>query len=215
MAPELGDGVTDWRARRSVRGALALVGVVALVGWWTHGFRAFTTDSAAIAAAGALPRMAPPLAFWQLAGEPSTLEAQRGRYVLLTFMYLHCPDVCHLVTARLQRAFGRLGDILPERMVFLSLSLDPARDDPTSLGEHWRGLGAGPGWIMGGVAKGGERELDASLARLGVWVTRLPGGQINHAASSFLIDPAGQVVAIFRPEVTADSLVTALRAVVR
>lgn len=203
------------RVRRAVLGALALVGVVTLVGGWTHGFRAFTTDSAAIAAAGPMPRPAPPLRFWQLGGETSSLEAYRGRHVLLTFMYLHCPDVCHLVTARLQRAFGQLGELVPARMVFLSLSLDPARDDPGALGEHWRGLGAGPGWVMGGVEAGGERRLDESLARLGVWVTRLPGGRINHAASSFLIDPDGQVVAVFRPEVSADSLVAALTAVVR
>ncbi len=218
MATELGRGVIDGRARRAVRGArggLALVGVVALIGWWTHGFRAFTTDGAALAAAGPLPHAAPPLSFWQLAGEHSSLAAYRGRYVLLTFMYLHCPDVCHLVTARLRQAYGRLGDIVPGRVVFLSLSIDPARDDPASLGEHWRALGAGPGWIMGGVNEGDDRRLDASLARLGVWVTRLPDGRINHAASSFLIDPAGQVVAVFRPEVTADSLVAALRAVAR
>lgn len=203
------------RARRVIRGTLALTGVVASLAWWTHGFRAFTTDSAALAAAGALPREAPSMEFVQLSGERTTLEAYRGRFVVLTFMYLHCPDVCHLVTARLHRAYGALVDMVPQRLVLLSLSLDPKRDSAAALGEHWRGMGAGPGWIVGSVPDPGDRRTSDALQRLGVWVTRLADGEINHAASSFLIDPAGKVVAVFRPEVTADSLISALRAMVR
>ncbi len=202
-------------ARRTWRGVLALAGVVVLIGWWTHGFRAFTTDSAALADAGPLPHPAPSLDFWYGAGNHSTLDEYRGRYVLLTFMYLNCPDVCHLVTARLRQAFGRLGDLIPGRMVFLSLSLDPARDDAASLDAHWRSLDAGPGWIMGGTLQDETRKRNEALARLGVWFTQLPDGRINHAASSFLIDPAGQVIAVYRPEVTADSLVASLRALIR
>jgi protein SCO1/2 len=203
-------------ARRFARCALAIVGVVVLLAWWTHGFRAFTTDSAALAAAGPLPRPAPSLSFRQPTNEHTSLSAYRGRYVLLTFMYLHCPDVCHRVTARLHQALSQLADgLVPDRLVFLSLSLDPARDSAVSLNEHWRLLEAGPGWIVGGLEEEDGRIQDESLARLGVWVTRLPDGEINHAASSFLIDPDGDVVAVFRPEVSADSLVGALRDLVR
>lgn len=205
------------RARRGVAGVVALAVVAAVVGWWTFGFRAFTTDGAALAAAGPLPRPAPALDFWLTNGEQSSLEASRGKYVLLTFMYLHCPDVCHIVTARLHQAHGLLGDMVPERMVFLSLSLDPERDDAASLDEHWRMLDAGPGWVAGGLNTAPEQTAarDAALAKLGVWVTHLPGGRINHAASSFLIDPSGQVIAVYRPEVSGDSLVKALRALVQ
>jgi protein SCO1/2 len=192
------------------------VAVFAVVGWWTHGFRAFTTDSAALVAAGPLPRPAPPLAFTATTGGRDSLAAYQGRYVLLTFMYLHCPDVCHLVTARLHGAIATLqGNLVPGRLVFLSVSLDPARDDPAAIAGHWSAMGAGPGWVAGALATDAGRLPEPALRRLGVWLTHGPGGRINHSASSFLIDPAGNVVAVFRPEVTADSLVTALRAVVR
>lgn len=196
---------------RGAGGWLAALAMVALLGWWTHGFRAFTTDGAALAAAGPMPRSAPPLAFVSSTGEPGSLQEMRGRYVLLTFMYLHCPDVCHLVTARLQRAQQQLDGLTPERLVFLSLSLDPTRDDTGMLHEHWRLLGGRPGWTIGQLS-GTPGEVDDELAALGAWVTRLPDGRINHAASSYLVDPEGRVVAIFRPEVTADELVAALRA---
>lgn len=204
------------RARRLGRGVLALAAVVVLLTWWTHGLRAFTTDSAAIVAAGPLPRMAPPLIFRQSDGSRTTLDAYRGRYLLLTFMYLHCPDVCHLVTARLHRALAQLlGGPVPERLLFLSVSLDPARDSIEALAAHWRALNPASGWTVGMIEVDNGRLPAAALARLGVWMARLPNGNINHAASSFLIDPAGQVVAIFRPEVSADSLAGALRAMVQ
>ena len=38
-----------------------------------------------------------------------TLAQQRGRYVLVTFIYTHCPDVCPLITANLNAALRRLG----------------------------------------------------------------------------------------------------------
>lgn len=203
-------------ARRFARSALAIVGVFVFLGWWTYGFRAFTTDSAALAAAGPLPRMAPSLSFRQPTDGYGSLADYRGRYVLLTFMYLHCPDVCHRVTARLHQALSELsGDPVPDRLVFLSLSLDPVRDSAVLLNEHWSLLDAPPGWIVGGLEDEDGRTQDEELARLGAWVTRPPNGEINHAASSFLIDPDGRVVAVFRPEVSADSLVTALRGMVQ
>ena len=44
------------------------------------------------------PRTAPPIALHDVNGDPVTLAAQRGRYVLVTFIYTHCPDVCPLIT---------------------------------------------------------------------------------------------------------------------
>lgn len=199
------------RARGAVRGIAAFALVVVAGGWWTHGFKAFTTDGAALAMAGPLPRQAPSLDLELASGGASSLQHYQGRWVLLTFMYLHCPDVCHLVTAKLQQASEQIEDLTPARLIFLSLSLDPQRDDTGTLDHHWHALGAHPGWIMAGVADQNPAELDRKLAQLGVWVDRFPDGRINHAASSFLINPAGQVTTVFRAEVTADSLVKALR----
>lgn len=198
---------------RYLPAAAVLAGWITFAGWWTFGFRAFTTDSAALAAAGPLPRPASPLTFIDPAGDTTTLARYRGRYVLLTFMYLHCPGVCQLVTLRLQQARGDLADAVPDRLLFLSVSLDPARDDSAALEHHWRALGpaAGRDWVAGRLARPLDRRQLADLARLGVWVSRDPSGRIDHSASTFLLDPAGNVVEVFRPEVPASALVAAVR----
>lgn len=197
--------------RRYLPAAAVLAGWITFAGWWTFGFRAFTTDSAALAAAGPLPRPASPLTFIDPAGDTTTLARYRGRYLLLTFMYLHCPGVCQLVTLRLQQARGELADAVPDRVLFLSVSLDPERDDSAALEHHWRALGSGAGWVAGRLARPLDRRQLADLARLGVWVSRDPSGRIDHSASTFLLDPAGNVVDVFRPEVPATALVAAVR----
>lgn len=203
--------MNPYRAPRILRGFAVLTLAVALLGWWTHGFSAYTTDGAALAAAGPLPRSAPHLEFQLTSGESASLQQYQGRWVLLTFMYLHCPDVCHLVTAKLQQASSKLAELTPDPLIFLSLSLDPERDDISLLDHHWHALGARPGWVIGNLADQQVKELDRNLAQLGVWVQRFPNGRINHAAASFLINPSGEVTTIFPAEVTADSLVKALR----
>lgn len=197
--------------RRYLPAAAVLAGWITFAGWWTFGFRAFTTDSAALAAAGPLPRPASPLTFIDPAGDTTTLARYRGRYLLLTFMYLHCPGVCQLVTLRLQQARGELADAVPDRVLFLSVSLDPERDDSAALEHHWRALGSGAGWVAGRLARPLDRRQLADLARLGVWVSRDPSGRIDHSASTFLLDPAGNVVEVFPPEVPAGALVAAVR----
>jgi protein SCO1 len=197
--------------RRYLPAAAVLAGWITLAGWWTFAFRAFTTDSAALAAAGPLPRPASPLTFIDAAGDTTTLARYQGRYVLLTFMYLHCPGVCQLVTLRLQQARVDLAEVTPGRLLFLSVSLDPERDDAAALADHWRALGSAAGWVVGRLARPLDHRQLADLARLGVWVSRDPSGRIDHAASTFLLDPAGNVVEVFRPEVPATTVVAAVR----
>ena len=49
------------------------------------------------------PRTAPPIQLHDADGRTVTLAAQRGHYVLVTFLYTHCPDVCPLIAQNLER----------------------------------------------------------------------------------------------------------------
>ena len=55
------------------------------------------------------PRTAPPIRLHDAAGRTVTLASQRGRYVLVTFLYTHCPDVCPLIAQNLNAARKTLG----------------------------------------------------------------------------------------------------------
>src|SRR3954453_1532139 len=60
------------------------------------------------------PRTAPPIALHDAAGRLVTLAGQRGRYVLVTFIYVNCPDVCPLIAQNLNSALRRLGSARKE-----------------------------------------------------------------------------------------------------
>ncbi|MBA3844309.1 MAG: SCO family protein, partial [Actinobacteria bacterium] len=55
------------------------------------------------------PRAAPPIALQDARGARVTLTGQRGRYVLVTFLYVHCPDVCPLIAQNLNQTLRQLG----------------------------------------------------------------------------------------------------------
>ena len=119
-----------------------------------------------------------------------------GQWSLLFFGYTHCPDVCpttlkslQAVTAQL-RARGR-----PVRVVFVTL--DPARDTPDKLRDY---LGYfDPAFIgLGGDAA----ELSRLREALGVYAARTEahsaaGYLLSHTDRLFLLNPQGDVVALF------------------
>ncbi|HEU5361682.1 MAG TPA: SCO family protein, partial [Gaiellaceae bacterium] len=84
------------------------------------------------------PRPAPPIALHDARGTPVTLAAQRGRYVLVTFIYTHCPDVCPLITQNLNAALRNLGAQQRGRVRVLAVSVDPKGDTAAAVRAYER-----------------------------------------------------------------------------
>jgi protein SCO1 len=78
------------------------------------------------------PRTAPPIRLHDAAGRPVTLAAQRGRYVLVTFLYTHCPDVCPLIAQNLNAAVRSFRGKADDLRV-LAVSVDPKGDTPAAV----------------------------------------------------------------------------------
>ncbi len=83
---------------------------------------------------------APPPAFALVDQDGRTvrLAGQRGRVVLVTFLYTHCPDVCPLTGRNLNQALRLLG---PKRtsVRVLAISVDPRGDTPAAVRRFIRG----------------------------------------------------------------------------
>src|SRR5437879_6713868 len=47
---------------------------------------------------------APPLVLRNYLGQPVNIQSYKGKAVLVTFIYTHCPDVCPLITSNLRVA---------------------------------------------------------------------------------------------------------------
>src|SRR5437588_12707687 len=55
------------------------------------------------------PKAAPALVQHDSLGKRFDLASQRGKVVLITFIYTHCPDVCPLIIGNLHTALVQLG----------------------------------------------------------------------------------------------------------
>lgn len=70
----------------------------------------------------------------------------KGKMVVVSFIYTHCPDLCPLTTARLSQLQQKLGDRLGRDVFFYSITVDPLRDTPTELKKFAEAFDAKPGW---------------------------------------------------------------------
>jgi protein SCO1/2 len=80
---------------------------------------------------------APPLALPNYLGDPVNIANYRGKAVLVTFLYAHCPDVCPLITANLHTAVRELGSKASEVQV-IAVSVDPHGDTRSAVAQFVR-----------------------------------------------------------------------------
>jgi protein SCO1 len=123
--------------RRRVLGALAPLAVLACIAsaCGSSGSSATTstpdtaTTSSGFAAplAPVKPLTAPAFTLKDQFGKPISLKDYRGKAVLLTFLYVHCPDVCPLIAAALRTTIDKLGPSASKVQV-IAISVDPVGD---------------------------------------------------------------------------------------
>jgi protein SCO1/2 len=77
-------------------------------------------------------KAAPPISLRNYEGKRVTLSQYRGKAVLVTFLYVHCPDVCPAIASALRVVHQQLG---PEasKVQVIAVSVDPRGDKPSSV----------------------------------------------------------------------------------
>ncbi|MGB8342856.1 MAG: SCO family protein [Chthoniobacterales bacterium] len=68
--------------------------------------------------------------------KPFRLGQLRGKAVLFTFGFTHCPNICPTTLADLAAAYRSLPKSVQERTCVLFISVDPERDSPKVLKEY-------------------------------------------------------------------------------
>lgn len=79
------------------------------------------------------PAPAPLLALRNYLGQPVNIDSYRGKAVLVTFLYTHCPDVCPLITANLRAAQTLMGAAVASKAQIIAVSVDPRGDTPKAV----------------------------------------------------------------------------------
>src|SRR5262245_41300902 len=68
-------------------------------------------------------------------GKPVSLAAERGKWVMMTFLYTWCPDVCPAIAGNLNTAL-RSPTAKRAGLRVISVSVDPKRDTPPAVRKY-------------------------------------------------------------------------------
>lgn len=145
-------------------------------------------------------------------GASRQLSEWRGKMVLLSFGFTHCPDICPMTLARYRAVLKALGEDAALLQPIL-ISVDPARDSGKVLGDYVRYFDPK---IVG---------LTGSLSTLAA-VERLYGAQVvlsapgepvsvSHSDYLYLIDDLGRVRKLFDQQASVAAIVQDIRVLQR
>jgi protein SCO1/2 len=183
------------RFRAALAAALALLAAGAWLGWVRlHAYRPFAREVFAD------PQPGYNFQLTDQNGRPVRLDSFRGKVVLLTFGFTHCPNVCPTTLANLSWALNLLPAKEKARVQVLFVSVDPRRDTPERL------RGYIPFYNPAFLGASGSVEETARTAKsYGVFYAadapsdpaKPDSYNITHSAYVYVIDQAGRWVAMY------------------
>jgi protein SCO1/2 len=121
-------------------------------------------------------------------GRVTSLAGQRGRFVLIAFLYTRCPDVCPLIAAELNDVLKRLGN-RRDRVRVLAISVDPGGDTSARVESFIRAHRLLPQFRY---LTGSREQLEPIWRDYHAAAQVGPPSRSIHSAFELLIDPAGK-----------------------
>ncbi|MDX6414285.1 MAG: hypothetical protein QOH23_1695 [Gaiellaceae bacterium] len=139
------------------------------------------------------PAVAPDFALKDQNGRVLRLSDQRGKVVLITFLYTHCPDLCPMTASNINAALRSLGTSR-KRVVVLSVSVDPSGDTPRSVKTFIRQHGLLPQfhYLTGPVS-----TMKPIWRAYQVQAVRPAGPDVDHTLYTLLLDRNGRGRVLF------------------
>jgi protein SCO1/2 len=185
--------IVGFLAGRHLAAALTIV-VVGSALTACGGGSSAATKPADLAGGTITPRQsAPAIALRDYKGKPVTLAEQRGKVVLLTFLYTHCPDVCPLIAGNLRVVQNELKDKAKD-VVMLAVSTDPRGDTPGNVAKFLRihRMAGRMDYLIGSPA-----QLRPVWKRWSIAAKRGKNGLVAHSSLVYGISPKGKLISIY------------------
>lgn len=192
----------------------ALSLLLLLMGFWllfyvTNQGQAFTTESLRRSEVSQQARQIPDLelldAAYQKIGLHQRLNLD-GRVLIVDFVYTRCQTLCSALGSVYQQLQLEILDRgLQHQVGLLSISFDPANDDPKALQDYATRMRMDPAvWRIETLSRWQDRRrlLDA----FGIMVLPAPLGEFEHNAALHLVNAQGQLVRIMDYDRPSDAL---------
>lgn len=139
------------------------------------------------------PRQTADFALRDQKGKLVRFSSQRGKVVLVTFLYTNCPDVCPLIAENLNGALRELGRDRASVRV-LAVSVDPKGDTPAAVRRYARLHRLLPEFHY---LIGTREDLEPIWRSYGVSAVARDPELVDHSAYTLLVDRRGLGRAIF------------------
>jgi protein SCO1/2 len=189
-------------------GLLALVLVLVLA---TAGVADASSSPPFVGPRIAHPAVTPDFALRDQHGHLLSLSSQRGKVVVLTFLYTHCPDLCPLTAIHIDEAVARLGAGRKGVSVF-AVSVDPKGDTPTAVRQFVRSHRLGSQFHY---LTGPQRVLAPIWRKYDVTSVTVGGADPDHTLYVLLLDRSGKTRVLFDATAKADAIAHDLRLLLR
>jgi protein SCO1/2 len=127
----------DLRVPLALLVVLLIVGAVVLIAGGSSASpkKQAASKQGSFAASGLLSPVsaAPPLALRDYLGRPVNIDSYKGKVLLVTFLYTHCPDVCPLIASNLRVAQNLMPAAVRSKVQMIAVSVDPKGDTPKAV----------------------------------------------------------------------------------
>lgn len=184
----------NWRNNLSIVLSVLLGCLLLYVG--TDGFRAFTAESARTFKLLQEKPKFPTVTLEDSKERIYSFSEFEGQYIMLTFIYTACTDVCPRLEYNLAEVYKQVPrEFIGKDILFLSISFDPSRDDPETLERYREAFGSdGDTWRMARITDKGE--LEHLLDEFGVIVIPDGNGGFAHNSAFYLVDRKGYLLEV-------------------
>ncbi len=141
-------------------------------------------------------------------GKPISLAQFKGKPVVLTFLYSHCPDVCPLTAEKLRTAMQDISKDA-QRVAVLAVSMDPKGDTAAAVQNFSRVHKMGNYWHF---LIGTHDELAPVWASYSVDAqAATSAGIVSHSSAIYVIDKEGRERVLLDNDFSSDQLTADLK----
>jgi len=141
-------------------------------------------------------------------GNAISLAKFKGKPVVLTFLYTHCPDVCPLTAEKIHSTMQSLGSSA-QNVAVVAVSMDP-KGDTTATAQHFASVHKLGNYFF--YLIGTHNELAPVWASYSVDAqAATSSGVVNHSSAIYVIDKQGNERALFDNSFSPSQLASDLK----